>query len=171
MEKCFPGRQVFLVQGGQIHAIYVHIYLQPINFPKILLHQAMQVNLGISGILLIMIALIHFYFPRYFNWKGELGSLSIINRQMMKIHTFFIALVVFLIGILCLTSSAELSGTKFGKRISLGLGIFWAIRLFVQFFGYSSKLWKGKSFETAVHILFALIWTYLSATFILVYLA
>ena len=85
---------------------------------------------------------------------------------MMTIHTFFIALVVFLMGLLCLTSSSDLVETKLGKTISLGLGIFWMIRLFIQFFGYSSDLWKGKVFETSVHIVFALLWIYLSVVFL-----
>jgi hypothetical protein len=104
-------------------------------------------------------------FPRYFNWKNELDSLSLINKQMMYVHTFFVALIVFLMGILCLTSSIDLIDTIFGKKICLGLGTFWIIRLVTQFFGYSSKLWKGKTFETLVHILFIFLWTYLSIVF------
>jgi hypothetical protein len=77
---------------------------------------------------------------------------------------------VFLMGLLCLTSATELTTTTFGKRISLGVGIFWATRLFFQFFGYSSKLWKGRKFETTMHILFSILWTYLSTVFILTYL-
>src|SRR5687767_7182214 len=104
----------------------------------------MEFNLQLVGTLLIALALIHLIFPKYFNWKQELSSLSIINRQMMFVHTYFIAFVVLLMGLLCLTSSSELLNTHLGKRISLGLGIFWAARLIVQFFGYSSKVWKGK---------------------------
>lgn len=125
-------------------------------------------HLKIIGILLIMLGVIHFFFPRYFYWKQELGSLSILNRQMMYVHLFFIAFVVFLNGLLCLTSTEELLTTTLGKRISLGIGIFWAIRLYVQFFGYSSKIWKGKVFETIMHIVFTALWTYLSVVFILV---
>lgn len=125
----------------------------------------MHLHLKIIGILLIVLAMVHIVFPRYFNWDKELGSLSLINRQLIWVHTFFIALTVFLMGLLCLTSSAELTGTFLGKKICLGLGIFWAIRLFVQFFGYSSKLWKGKTFETSVHISFTFLWTYLSFIF------
>ncbi len=88
----------------------------------------------------------------------------------MYVHSFFIALVIFLMGLLCLTSSKELLTTTFGKQISLCLGIFWTVRLYVQFFGYSSQTWKGKSFETTIHILFSLYWAYLSIIFILVYL-
>ena|SRR5687768_16858810 len=131
----------------------------------------MELHLKITGTLLVILAVIHFFFPKYFNWKQELSSLSIINRQMMYVHSFFIAFVIFLMGFLCLTSSNELLTTTLGKQISLCLGIFWVLRLCVQFFGYSSKVWKGKLFETTVHILFGIFWTYVSAVFILAYLA
>jgi len=90
---------------------------------------------------------------------------------MMKVHTFFIALSVFMMGLLCLYSYEDLLQTPLGNKISLGLFIFWAIRLFLQFFGYSNKLWKGKRFETVVHILFSCLWIYLSTIFLLTYLA
>jgi hypothetical protein len=125
----------------------------------------MEIHYKIIGILLMLLALIHIIFPKYFNWKDELKSLSLINREMMTIHTLFIAVVVFLMGLLCLTSATALIETDLGKRISLGLGIFWGLRLITQFFGYSSELWKGKSFETTVHILFSLFWTYLTIVF------
>ncbi len=129
----------------------------------------MELHLKITGILLLILALIHVVFPKYFNWKQELNSLSIINRQMFYVHTFFIAFIVLLIGVLCLTSASEIIETTLGKRISLGLGIFWIIRLFIQFFGYSAKIWKGKTFETTVHILFSVLWAYLSIIFCFIY--
>ena len=130
----------------------------------------MELHLKITGILLLILALIHVVFPKYFNWKQELNSLSIINRQLMYVHSFFIALVILLIAILCLTSANELIETTLGKRISLGLGIFWITRFFIQFFGYSSKIWRGKMFETTVHILFSVLWAYLSIIFCFIYI-
>ena len=130
----------------------------------------MELHLKIIGYLLIAIALLHYFFPKYFKWKQELSSLSIINRQMMYVHTFFISLMLLLIGILCLTSTTDLLTTNLGKRVSLGIAIFWITRLWIQFFGYSSELWKGKSFETIAHILFTIFWTYFSTIFLLVYL-
>jgi hypothetical protein len=131
----------------------------------------MELHLKIAGFCLIGLSLVHAIFPRQFNWKQELSSLSIINREMMYVHTLFIAFTLFLVGVLCLTSSADLVNTRLGKRISLGLGIFWALRLFVQLGGYSSKTWRGKSLETKVHILFSIFWAYLSVIFILIYLS
>jgi len=125
----------------------------------------MEPHLKAIGYVLILLAIIHVGFPKQFNWKKEMSNMSLVNKQMMYVHTFFIALVVLLMGILCLTSSKELIETSLGKRICFGLGVFWMIRLFIQFFGYSSKLWKGKTFETTVHILFIFLWTYLSFIF------
>ncbi len=129
----------------------------------------MEIHFKLIGIILMILALVHAIFPKYFDWKNELKSLNLINRQLMWVHTFFIALVVFLMGLLCLTSANELINTNLGKKISLGLGIFWLVRLFIQFFGYSSELWKGKMFETIIHILFSLLWIYLSVIFLTAY--
>jgi len=129
----------------------------------------MELQLKIAGFLLVMLALIHISFPRYFNWKNELISLSLINRQMIYVHTFFVALIVLLMGLLCLTSSAEIIGTSFGNRIALGLSIFWSARLLTQFIGYSSTHWKGKQFETIIHVFFSILWIYFSVLFFYVY--
>jgi hypothetical protein len=129
----------------------------------------MEIQIKIIGFISIALALIHAIFPIYFNWKKELKDLSLINRQLMGVHTFFIALVVLLIGVLCLSSAQELIDTALGKKLSLGLGLFWTIRLAIQFFGYSPVLWKGKTFETTMHILFSILWVYLSSIFLFVY--
>jgi hypothetical protein len=78
------------------------------------------------------------------------------------VHTFFIAFTVLLMGLLCLTSAAELTHT------AQGLGCFWLARLLIQFFGYSTQLWRGKRFETLIHVAFSALWVYLSAIFLLV---
>ncbi len=127
----------------------------------------LELFIQISGALLIALALVHVIFPRYFGWKEDLAGLQLINRQMMEVHTFFIALGVFLMGLLCLTSAEPLVNSSLGKRVSLGLAIFWGIRLVTQFFWYSPQLWRGKRFETIVHILFGLLWLGLTILFVL----
>lgn len=131
----------------------------------------MEIHFKIIGCLLIALALVHVIFPKYFNWEEELKNLSLINKQMMTVHTFFVAVTVFMMGLLCLTSTSELISTKLGKTICLGLGIFWILRLIFQFFIYSPQLWKGKTFETTVHIIFSIFWTYLSFVFLKTYLS
>jgi len=129
----------------------------------------MELNLKIIGVLLICLGLLHVVFPRYFEWKTDLVPLKPINRSMLKVHAFFIAFTVLMMGLLCLTSSQDLLYTVLGKKICLGLGIFWLVRLFFQFFVYPSILWKGKRLETILHILAGLFWLYLSLIFFNVY--
>jgi hypothetical protein len=119
--------------------------------------------------LLITLALVHVVFPKYFNWRKELVEVSLLNKQLMYVHTFFIALTVFLMGVFCLFCSRDIVNTRLGQQLSFGLFIFWAIRLLFQLFVYSPQLWKGKLFETTIHISFTFLWTYLSTIFFLVY--
>jgi len=128
-------------------------------------------QLEVVGVLLIALAVLHATFPRYFNWRRELASLSLLSRQIMYVHTFFVAFMVLLMGLLCVTSATDLLATRLGHRVALGLGVFWLARLLVQFFGYSADLWRGKRFETGVHLLFSLLWFYLTSLFFWVALA
>lgn len=125
----------------------------------------MKTLIQLIGYGLILLALIHAIFPRAFDWKNQLATLTLINRQLMTVHTFFIALTVFLMGVLCVTSADQLTTTPLGKKILFGLAIFWAIRLLTQLFWYSPDLWKGKIRETSIHILFLIIWTTITIIF------
>ena len=111
------------------------------------------------------LALIHIPFPKYFEWKEELKSLSLINRQMMEVHTFFIALMVFLMGLLSFSQAESLLNTDLGRIVCLGMAIFWGIRLIFQLFVYSPKLWRGKVFETTIHVVFFLLWCYITSVY------
>ncbi|RYY81942.1 MAG: hypothetical protein EOO15_23725, partial [Chitinophagaceae bacterium] len=130
----------------------------------------MLLHLKIIGIILLALALLHGIFPRYFRWREELAGLSLMNRQMMTIHTFFIAVTVAGMGLLCLLAGEELLTTPLGKKIDIGFAFFWALRFGIQFFGYSSQLWRGKRFETIVHVVFTFLWAYLVTIFVLSYL-
>lgn len=130
----------------------------------------MELHLKIIGFCLIALGLVHAIFPRQFNWKQELSSLSIVNREMMYVHTFFIAFTLFLVGLLCWTSATDLVGTTFGKRVSLGLGIFF-FKTYRPVFWLLIKDLEGKALETTVHVLFSIFWTYVTVIFISAYLS
>ena len=52
------------------------------------------------------------------------------------------------------------------RRIGIGLAAFWGIRLAIQFVGYSPALWRGKTFETTMHVLFSLFRAFLTLLFL-----
>ncbi len=129
----------------------------------------MILHLKITGTLFILLALMHIALPRYFSWSKELSAISLISRQILYVHTFFIAFIVLLMGLLCLCCAEDLINTTLGNRICLGLGLFWLTRLYFQFFVYSPQVWRGKGFETSVHVIFSALWIYFTAVFLLVY--
>jgi hypothetical protein len=130
----------------------------------------MEIHLKIVGSLLILLSLMHIIIPKYFKWEQELTSVSLITKQILYVHTFFIAFIVLLMGLLCLSYSHELVHDPFGKVISMGLFGFWLTRLIFQFLVYSPKVWRGKRFETTMHVVFSVIWFYFTAVFLFSYL-
>lgn len=126
----------------------------------------MEVQLQLAGSLLVALAVLHLGFPKRFRWSETLQPLDLLHRQMMKVHTFFIALTVLLMGVLCLVAAPDLVHTPLGKLVSRGMGLFWALRLAVQLFVYSPRLWKGKPFETSMHVVFTALWVYLAVVFL-----
>jgi hypothetical protein len=130
----------------------------------------MEIHLKIVGSLMILLSLMHIIIPRYFRWEQELASLSLITKQILYVHTFFIAFIVLLMGLLCLSYSYELIHDPFGRVISLGLFGFWLTRLIFQFFVYSPKVWRGKRFETLMHVVFSINWLYFTCVFLFSYL-
>lgn len=127
----------------------------------------MEAHLQVVGILLILLALMHIAFPAYFGWKEELAPLSLLTRQIMYVHTFFIGLVVLLIGVVSFFYTDHLLSEKTGNILCIGFAFFWVTRLFFQCFVYSPTLWRGKPFETFVHVIFTLLWIYISVVYIL----
>ena len=80
----------------------------------------MEPLLELCGLLMIGLALLYLISPTYFHWKEELARISLINRQIMIVHTFFIALTVFLMGLRRVTSADHLSSTPRGNGFPSG---------------------------------------------------
>ena len=125
-----------------------------------------EFHLRLAGALQLALAALHPYFPRRFDWEHELPRLSLLNRQMFAVHTFFIAVVLLMFGALSLFAPAALlQPTSLSRLVLGGLAAFWAARVLVQWFVYDSRLWRGNAFNTRVHVLFSALYLYLSAVY------
>ena len=123
-------------------------------------------HLRIAGALQIALALAHLVFPRRLNWNEELARLSPLNRQIFHVHTLFICVVLVLIGALSLLAPAALmEPTRLARLVLAGIAFFWALRLYCQWFVYDPALWRGRRFETVVHLVATLLWLYLTAVY------
>jgi hypothetical protein len=129
-------------------------------------HDSLVMHLQIAGLMMAVLVALNLALPGRLRWREELATLSLLNRQVFRVHSFFITLIVALFSALLLTSSDELlEPTRLSRAILAGLTIFWAARMLIQWFYYSPKLWRGNRFNTAVHCLFSVVWVYMTTTF------
>ncbi len=125
----------------------------------------MEIHIKLAGLLQLLLGIMHVGFPSYFKWKHDLSSISLINRQMLYVHTFFLALVLLLMGISGLCWPRLFLSIETGSILSGGYAIFWLLRLGFQFFVYKRALWKGKTIETAIHVFFSFLWLYFTVVY------
>ena len=132
---------------------------------------SLTLHLQIVGGLQLLLALAHFFFPKRFGWKEDFAKVSLLNRQIFYVHGFFITLILVLFGLLTgLATDLLLRNDELTRYVLGGLVLFWSARWLIQFFVYDPRLWRGHRFNTAMHILFSLMWTYYVAVYGLAFL-
>ena len=119
-----------------------------------------------AGAGLILLAVSHLPIGRHLKWVEDAEKLSPVNRSVFHVHTFFICVVLVMMGLPCLLEPRiflESSGA--GAWLAWSISAFWALRLYFQWFVYQADLWRGKRMETAVHWCFTSLWAGLAALF------
>ena len=112
------------------------------------------IALRLAGLFLLGLFVLNFFVPRRFNWAEELPRLSLINRRIFQVHAVFIAFILLFSGLLLVGLPHELlAPTPLARAVLGGLAAFWGLRLWMQWFMYDRELWRGKRFETAMHLL------------------
>lgn len=126
----------------------------------------LTLHLQIVGALLLLLAVAHAFFNRYFGWSGELAGISLFTRRVFFVHAFFIALGVALAGAgTILYAPALVRPHPLSRAVLAALLFFWLCRLFAQFFAYDTEIWRGNRFRTAMHVFFSLLWCYVNAVY------
>lgn len=126
----------------------------------------MEGLLRLAGLSLIVLALAHLPIARHLRWKEELVRVSLLTRQIFTVHCLFLCLTLVLMGLLCLVwPETLLQSSPLGRLVAGGLCFFWFCRLFAQWFVYDWRHWRGKRFETVVHLMFTVLWAFYAALF------
>jgi len=131
-----------------------------------LTRKLLLVHLHAGGVAMASLVVVNLFVPSRFHWREEMSRLSLVNRQIFQVHTIFLVLTLGLFSALLMTcASALLEPTRLSRAVLIGLTIFWALRMVVQWFFYSSTLWRGHRFNTFVHYGFSVLWVYLTGVF------
>ena len=131
----------------------------------------LSIHLKIVGILLVLLGVSHAFFNRYFGWKQELATVSLLTRRVFFVHSFFIALGVGLAGAVSfLYADALLRPAALNRALLAAMATFWLCRLLTQFFAYDSAIWRGDRFRTYMHVAFSLLWCYITAIYAIAFI-
>ena len=126
----------------------------------------LELHLRIVGALLLFLFVLNLIVPFHFGWKQELKQVSLLTRNIFFVHSFFIAMSILAFALLCLFFTYTLIEGSMLATLVLGfLTLFWAIRLYMQWFVYDASLWRGHRFETIVHFVFTVQWAYFAAVY------
>lgn len=126
----------------------------------------LELHLRVAGALLLLLAAAHPLIPRELGWKEDLSKLKLVNRQIFLVHVGFIVLMLVLMGGLALVYAEELATPgRLSRAVLGGLALFWGLRLLTQQLVYDRSLWRDNPRYTAVHVVFTLMWSYLTAVF------
>jgi len=87
-------------------------------------------------------AIFHLLFWKIFRWKGDLASLTHVNRSIMQILNLRLTYVFLVMAFVLFVFQPELIVTKLGQALLIAFSIFWFMRAVEQvvFFGLKHKV-------------------------------
>jgi hypothetical protein len=130
------------------------------------LHNAEDVfslALWLAGIGHFCVLIASFQVPGKLGWKEDLQKLTSFNRKLMWVHGGFAVLTIIAFGTLTLALHAEmLRGDRAALGVALFIGVYWSLRIAVDFFYYEHADWpRGRGFVIG-HILLTSLFAYLA---------
>ena len=121
--------------------------------------------LWLAGIGHFCVLIASFQVPSRLNWSEDLKKLTSFNRKLMWVHGAFAVLTIIAFGTMTMGLHGEmLRGDRAALGIALFIGVYWTLRIAVDFFYYDHKDWPSGRGFIAGHILLTLLFAYLAAT-------
>jgi hypothetical protein len=110
-----------------------------------------------------------FQVPYRLGWKEDLAKLTSFNRKLMWVHGAFAVYTIISFGALTLLLHNEmLHGQRAAVALATFIGIYWLLRVAVDFTYYDHSDWpKGRAFA-AGHVLLTSLFIFLSMTYLAV---
>ena len=126
--------------------------------------------LWLAGVGHFVVLIASFQVPRRLGWKSDLSKLTSFNRKLMWVHGGFAVYTIISFGVLTLTLHNEmLQGQRAATALAAFIGIYWLLRIVVDFTYYNHADWpKGTAF-VAGHVLLTSLFVFLSITYLSVF--
>src|SRR5215470_3149338 len=108
-----------------------------------------------------------FQMPYRLSWKQDLAKLTAFNRKLMWVHGGFAVYTIFAFGVMSLFLHEEmLRGDRAALALAFFIGLYWLLRIVVDFAYYSHQDWpQGPSFKIG-HVLLNSLFVFLSVSYL-----
>jgi len=108
-----------------------------------------------------------FQVPYRLHWKEDLAKLTAFNRKLMWVYGGFTVYTIIAFGVMTLFLHDEiLRGERAALALAFFIGLYWLLRVVVDFAYYSHRDWpSGASFRVG-HVLLNLLFVFLSGSFL-----
>jgi hypothetical protein len=117
--------------------------------------------LRIAGGGLVVLSIFHAVLWRTLNWSSDSERMSPLNARVFFVHTFFIAFVLFALGVLSLgRPDLLLAPSELARLLLSGVVAFWIARLVIQplIFDRAMRAVPGWAGSSAVRIGVNFVW-------------
>lgn len=132
-------------------------------------NQWISLALWLAGAGHFAVLVASFQVPYRLGWKEDLAKLTSFNRKLMWVHGAFAVYTIISFGALTLLLHDELlQGQRAAVALAAFIGIYWLLRIVVDFTYYDHSDWpKGKAFA-AGHVLLTSLFVFLAVTYLAV---
>ena len=121
--------------------------------------------LWLSGVGHFCVLLASFQVPARLHWKEDLKQLTPFNRKLMWVYGGFTVFTIVAFGTLTLMLHSEfLQGDRAALGLALFIGVYWTLRIVVEFFYYDLSDWPRGRGMVAGRILLTLLFIYLAGS-------
>jgi hypothetical protein len=105
--------------------------------------------------------------PGRFQWGSQLRLLNELNRKLFVVATGYIVFTYLAFGALTLWLHDEmLDGDRAATGLALFIGLYWLVRLVIDWFWFGHRIWPAGRRYVIAHIGLELLFTYLAAVYL-----
>ncbi len=113
----------------------------------------LQAVLYLSAFGQFALAMVNLRLNRLLAWDDDLNQLPLLLREVFQVHKWFISITLTIFAVLTWRFAGTFAqGTvPLANWLAIGIGLFWGIRLVIQWAFYSTTHWQGDRNRTFIH--------------------
>jgi hypothetical protein len=140
--------------------------MKGLNMPTNI-EQWLSLALWLAGAGHFCVLIASFQVPYRLHWKEDLARLTPFNRKLMWVHGGFAVYTIMAFGVMSLFLHGEmLRGDRAALALAFFIGIYWLLRITVDFTYYSHRDWPSGAAFQAGHFLLTSLFVFLSGSFL-----